>query len=444
MVKKVSLFIFLWLFFGCEDKPKELIFPTQTNGIHVDKNQDVLAYLNRQRVQSGMVAFKKNDILQKAAKNHAIYDVKHKNQGHIESKNKSYFTGKNPFDRALHVGYKSKNVSENISYNKEIIPSVDSLFTAIYHRFGFLAFDKNEVGFSWQKEGDYSSSVFVMGNSYLNEMCKNGGNKNARRYYSDVCKNIHTKIEEKNFKRAMVFENDKGIVYPYKNADDAAIYFSGEIPDPMPSCKITGNPLSVNFAPFSKSVRMESFKMFQGNKEIKNVKIITNKNDINGKFTKNQFALFPIKTLLFDTEYRGEFSYFQSGQRKKLVWNFKTKSPSNDYFYATKEQYFAIEPDKWYSIFFTPNNCNDMVTKYNTNRPSYAKFEISQKGANYLSVKASGYKNDEITLKTNNNKKITFVLQNTSEGMKKDRKFYFILGGLLFVLAIIVGIWRRM
>ncbi len=421
------------LFISCHDE-KKFVKPIKTS--HVKIEQEPLQYLNEHRNNSGLVSFKQNSFLTQAAKNHAIYEAKNTHQGHDEDNSNAYFTGENPQKRALKVGYESKMISENISYKKDLNSCIDSLFTAIYHRFGFLDFSKDEVGFFIQNEANYSSCVFVMGNSKINEICKNGGDKNPQRFYKNICKDKNIKIDEKHLNDALDFDNPSVVLFPSDDEQEAMVYFSGETPDPMPKCKILSNPVSISFAPHEKNIVMKNFKLFSKNKEIEHTKIITKQNDINKKFAKNQFALFSLKPFKFATNYRVVFEYSQEGLEKKIEWNFRTKEPENDYFYIKNSQTYGIKADTYYDIFFEPETCNDILEKYSYT--SLAKVSLQQIGTNFLRIKASGFKYTPITFKTNN-RVVTFILTTSSKDVKKY-KYY---GFILLILAIIVALFIK-
>ena len=70
---------------------------------------------------------------------------------------------------------------------------------------------------------------------------------------------------------------------------------------------------------------MISFKLFQDNQPINDVKILTASNDINRLLAETEFALFPMKSLEFDKDYRVEFAYRQNNQDKIEKWQFHTR-----------------------------------------------------------------------------------------------------------------------
>lgn len=432
----------LLLFLGCEEEPQNLIKPTQSPSFTFKENEKPLEYLNHIRIMSGMIPFSYNETLAKAAKNHAKYSVAHKHQGHDESEAKSLFTGTSPSQRAFYAGYNS-NVLENISYNKNIISSIDSLFTAIYHRFGFLNFSVDEVGFAQEDSSEFGASVFLMGNSLLNNMCQKGGEKGYGRFYTQVCKEKSTPISQRSYENAQNFANSQIILFPYKDASDVSIYFSGEIPDPMPTCKVTANPVSVQFEPSDKKITLQNFKIYDDKNSELEAHIITKESDVNGKFSEFEFALFPLNVYDFNAKYRVVFEYLKDGKPKQIQWSFTTESPSNPYFTVSGGENLSLEPDVEYDIYFTPKHCNDIFQTYNTKYPSYAKVTTKQKGVNFFSITFSGAKGDKATTTLDNERTINLYLSQTSLKHKTDRKKHFIIGGLILLLAVFVGLFRR-
>ena len=102
-------------------------------------------------------------------------------------------------------------------------------------------------------------------------------------------------------------------------------YDGSEVPNPMPGHKKTGNPVSVAIYGLVGDVRLVSFKLFAPDGEVKDTHILTHQNDPNHLLGKHEFALFTLKPLAFDTEYRAEFRYQADGGEKKEVWTFRTR-----------------------------------------------------------------------------------------------------------------------
>jgi len=111
------------------------------------QNQIALDYLNSIRQDTGLIKFNPNKKLDKAAASHANYLLRQQKNGHYEKRGWKGYTGKTPSARVVKAGYASKAVMENVSVNpKTSHQSIDTLFAAIYHRFVFLNFDKDEIG----------------------------------------------------------------------------------------------------------------------------------------------------------------------------------------------------------------------------------------------------------------------------------------------------------
>ena len=150
-----------------------LIFST----LDAKEHQSALNYLNSIRQDAGLIKFKPNKKLDKAAASHANYLVRQQKIGHYEKKGWGGYTGKTPSDRVLHAGYASKAVMENVTVNtKTPHKSIDTLFAAIYHRFVFLNFDKDEIGIgsasTKKKRRVTSSFVYNIGSTEIAKLCK--------------------------------------------------------------------------------------------------------------------------------------------------------------------------------------------------------------------------------------------------------------------------------
>ena len=130
-----------------------LVF-TQAFGATPAANADSVAEVNQIRAEAGMTTLNRSKALTNAAANHASYLADYfslqqysSQSGHDEVSGSTGFSGKSPSDRARFVAYPHKFVTENVSIGSASIKdSVESLMTAIYHRFGFLDFDIDEIG----------------------------------------------------------------------------------------------------------------------------------------------------------------------------------------------------------------------------------------------------------------------------------------------------------
>jgi len=209
-----------------------------------------LQYLNDIRDEAGMLRLDQNQQLQISAKNHANYLIAHDIIGHEETPYKEGFTGKNSSDRAMKVGYKTSLVSENISsMQRNYKESIDELFSAIYHRFGFLDFRIDEIGIAvTQKSSDRSKIAFVynMGIGPLQRLCSQKSFEGRGKYVYNICADKNFKIKESHFNKAIdsnKIHNKKIIVYPYDEQSDVPPVFFDEIPDPLPRHDVSGFPI---------------------------------------------------------------------------------------------------------------------------------------------------------------------------------------------------------
>ncbi|HIP46936.1 MAG TPA: CAP domain-containing protein, partial [Campylobacterales bacterium] len=115
-----------------------------------------VSYLNSLRADAGMIPFQREYHLEDAAQNHANYLIINNTFSHYESQNASGFTGVAPANRAQFEAYAYAGVGENISSsNASVEKSIDTLFSAIYHRFGFLNFDYDEIGVGFAQSDAY-------------------------------------------------------------------------------------------------------------------------------------------------------------------------------------------------------------------------------------------------------------------------------------------------
>ncbi|WP_170018569.1 CAP domain-containing protein [Campylobacter sp. RM16190] len=431
--------VWLVLLAGCDSSydPTRLKEASQPEFSYIS-DSDALSYLNDYRRGSGLFGFKFNENLSLASKNHAEYSLAHNHMGHDESSGLAKFTGSTPSERAKTAGYHSMHVLENIAYKSDFITSIDGLFSAIYHRFAFLNLSVNEVGFDAATSDKFSAYVFLMGNSNLNSFCKRGASDNdPGKFYTNVCANKDIKVKDtrlegflKSTKQYVKFP-DKAPVVPY---------FSGEVPDPFPECKITANPVSIEFNESLKDIKFLNFEIYKGDEKLRNLKILDQKSDINRKFSSHQFAAFSREVFSFNTDYTAVFSYTQENEPKQIKWNFKTKTLKFPYFEASDGDVLSVKPDMIYEIFFRPKDCNDLLTSYSYNSSALLNSAVKQSGTNTLSVKLSGMEGDILTIKTSGGDEVKVRLSASSPKAQKERKEYIIKSALMVLGVIIVFI----
>ncbi len=152
-----------------------LSFSVQANA----EKQTALKQINKIRQQAGMTPLVYSSALTKSSQNHANYLSRYVSNGspkinmHKENSSLAGFSGEQAWDRAERIGYPSKAVKENISAgNKNIETSLDGLMSGIYHRFTFLDFLIDTIGYGVATgRSGYSSYVYNMGRKDLEKVC---------------------------------------------------------------------------------------------------------------------------------------------------------------------------------------------------------------------------------------------------------------------------------
>jgi len=350
-----------------------VFFVVSSGAVKADNAADALTYLNTLREHSGLVRLKSNALLQKAAANHARYLIRHQDGGHYERLGMTGFTGVTPSDRVVHVGYASKAVMENVSVNTDTPQeSVDTLFAAIYHRFVFLNFDKDEAGVGYaskkEKKGFFSSYVYNLGSTAANTLCKTTHPmQNGVYYMQNICKNISLAVPKSLYEQKeneIRKKNNNIIVYPYANQRNVPPVFFDESPDPLPEHKVSGFPVSVQFNPaIYRQVKLKRFQLFDTNgKEISKRKILTYQNDIHRRFTPLQFALMPLQRLEYGRAYRVEFEALCDGKTIKKSWKFTTLRPKGKLYKITKKQTtLQVKKGEKVIFYFEPKHPKDLL-----------------------------------------------------------------------------------
>jgi len=371
--------------------------------------------------------------------------------GHDETAGRAKFSGADPVSRAIAAGYKSRHILENIAYKSDFKEAVDGLFSAIYHRFAFLNLSVDEVGYALASKDKFNAFVFEMGNSRLNAFCARGASDTgAGRFYTNVCTDKNLKIKDAKF------DNFTGSSKPFVKFPDATAvtpYFSGEIPDPFPECKITANPVSIEFNANVGEIKFKDFEIFKDGRKLQNLHVVTSKNDVNFKFSKGQFAVFSREVFDFGAQYEAVFSYEQANaqstgaQVKQIKWSFKTKTPQNPYFDARDGDVLGVDAGKIYEIFFRPKDCNDLMTRYVYKVSGFAEAQIKQSGTNTLSVKLKGMAGDTLSIVAGGMSVKVRLKTSSPEAVRERRAFYvkagLMIAGVIVVFALIGRKMRR-
>ncbi len=114
------------------------------------------------------------------------------------------------------------------------------------------------------------------------------------------------------------------VKYPIGNNIDPS-YDGKEVPNPMPTRKAVGNPVSISLHGSDDPIEMRAFTLRSAKGEVSSTTVLTAATDPNRLLHPNEFALFAPKPLDFDTEYTAEFRYTQGGQEHAETWTFRTR-----------------------------------------------------------------------------------------------------------------------
>ena len=328
------------------------------------------SYLNSIRSKMNMLTLGTNQSLKDAAKTHAHYLVSNNESTHEEILGHKNFLAAKPVERAFKKGYNSGQVSENLSTNHpNAYKSVDGLFSAIYHRFGFLSMNIDEIGVGVAQDEyntDNSAFVYLMGNSDINRLCAGRSYTGSGSYWKS-CKDNSHRIREKDYIEALNYgkqNNPDLVLYPYNEQRGVPPAFYSEIPDPLPSYDVSGFPVSIEFNDFYyKKVALLSFVLYDYKNNAVESHLMDKANDPHQRFTEHQFAIFPLKRLEYNTRYRAEVTYRVKDEIKKHSWRFYTKR-INEEFYIVDKLYdnLNIVPKKSYVIYFRPVDAHDLLT----------------------------------------------------------------------------------
>ena len=342
-------------------------------------------YLNDLRRQAGLVRLERSDPLQAAAQKHSHYMQKHHTAGHDETEGTEDFYGKKSLDRALKAGYRSRMVSENLSAGQsDIKSSIDGLLAAIYHRFGFLSLDVDEIGIG--VEGKYYT--YDMGNMLLDQLCQRESYTGSDTVIYDVCKDENKKIKYQDYHNAKNhYKADTNapsvILWPPVNGSPVPPAFYEETPDPLPDYGVSGYPVSVEFndARFSSAPDPEKITLYLENDEgnqlegipFSGKEFMTKGNDPQKHLTAYQFALFPEKRLEWGHAYYATLGYGD----EEFQWCFTTQSLADrgvDRVYRFDDGDAAertVVSGTKYALYFVPQHSNDAFHGYSISKRYY-------------------------------------------------------------------------
>ncbi len=335
----------------------------------VIEGMEARLYLNSLRQKGGLPSFYGNESLEKAAALHASYLAKNRTDGHYQVPELPGFSGKTPADRAVKAGYPSRMVQENLSSgNIDFKDSVDGLFSAIYHRFGFLDSVMDEIGIAYA-EDVFGRRIYVydMGNYNVARLCREEERFTQGRYITGICTQSDKKISSRRFEKVLDTNRKQSkdiILWPYDGQEDVPPAFFEEIPDPLPDYSVSGYPISIVFNDlYFKRVKVVSFRLYSdvSGEEVP-VRLMDSGNDPNLLLKKNQFAIFPLERLDYDTNYTAVVNFTAGPKSFEREWHFRTRSFDADILkVASESAEFKIEAGKSYVLYLQPHGPNDLL-----------------------------------------------------------------------------------
>jgi len=378
-----------------------------------------LDYLNALRQKAGLVPFVSQTHLQNAAQNHSDYMRQNRTSGHYEKSGDPGYTGYGPSARALAAGYPARFVSENVSNGPDSDKeSIDGLFSAIYHRFGFLTLQNDEIGIG--VAGD--AYTYDMGNAAIRDLCLHDSGSESGSYVTGVCADASKKLDRDVFLEALNRQKADApdlILWPPPGSGDIPPVFYEEHPDPLPDQSVTGYPVSVEFNDerFATPPAIDDFTLEDmSGTALEPLIVMNSDNDPNDEFSGYQFALFPGQRLEWGTRYVAELAYTYEGSAFTRHWCFATASLRDraDRFYRIAHESapsLDVRSGTTYAVYVVPNDTNDYLGGVRYRYSADTSFEYVDH--NTFLVTLRGKKGDYAELSFENGEKITLTIADT-------------------------------
>ncbi len=298
-----------------------------------------LEAVNAARAAAGLTPLRVNPLLNRAAADHAHYLLRNKASGHEQKAGRPGYTGHLPLERAHHAGYRAAGVSENLALGvPTVAEAVDNLMSAIYHRFGFLAVDIDELGIG-TAPGDPKESPFVfnMSDSGMTALCVNpppSARFDPPGVYTQLCGPDSPKLKAgavEAQQARLLLANPAWVLWPPPGYDRTPPAFFDEVPDPLPDRSVSGYPISIQFNRGKvKSARLRGFRLTEGTaggtREVTPLRLLNQKTDPNHEFSALDFAWFPLQRLDWNSAYRVAADFEVDGKPQHLEWEFNTRN----------------------------------------------------------------------------------------------------------------------
>lgn len=368
----------------------------ETPRFHAER-QAAYRYLNSLRSRAGLLAFKSNRYLELSAADHARYLAVNGAAGHLQTSGRKGYTGEKPGDRAVFAGYSSLAVTENFSIGqRNTRQSINNLMSAIYHRFAFLDVSKNMMGVGFAENSDGLFFVYNMGSEPLEHLCRYAIYQNDGPFYTDVCGH-GDKVSAKTYEsriREVGIQNPEIVIWPVDSAGGVPTAFYEEIPDPLPDYRVSGYPISAQVNPFRiKEVVLKRFKLFDesSGREVSPVRRMTRDLDPNQRFTKFDFALFPLNRLAWNTRYRAEIVLKADGREIRKEWTFRTAQASHPMFVVKGNgENLKLKSNRKYLIHVPAKRHLPYIKQLSWESMSEMKTEVVWRDRNTLQVQLTG------------------------------------------------------
>ena len=412
------------------------LFITHSLLAETGKLQDLeLAYLhlNQLRESAGMSPFTFHRSLETAAFNHARYLLNNQKAGHYEQPGEWGFTGRNPYERTVYVGYPNMMISENVSHGQSnSIESIEGLMGALYHRLSFLSFTNNAIGIGIAHSAEgasyYSAYVFDMANSDYTALCYASSAEMSESYYIGICQPA-VNVPAQDYEKATITAQNKNphiVLWPVDGAQDVPPAFFEESPDPLPDYSVSGYPLSVQFNPlvFTR-VNVLEFKLYEDYSEVNTTRLLTKDTDPNSRLTHLEFALFPLEQLKWDTLYRAELKYTSNMGDDTLVWHFKTKHAGIPlYTLSTMHETIKVSPRSTFMLYIPSNESTKMV-QVNYQIDQGINISTSLNGSNTLLVSLSGQVGQRATFSFSEGRELIVIIDTHASQNSQTRSMKF-------------------
>ena len=384
---KLLGFIYLLIFItGCEDPQSSNSSTTPTQTTNTDMSQSLIK-LNEYRSATGLNTLTRLTSLDSSSQNHANYITTNNIIGHQEASSNSGFTGEYAPSRAIYAGYANRNVLENLATQSDEMKALRALMSAIYHRFGFLSNNIDEIGYASALMSDNGVFVYNMGNSKITIGC--GETFDSGTYYSGICIDTDHKVKESRY-HEIRDSNPAYTIWPNSGATDIPPAFYEETPDPLPDYSHSGYPISIEFNQNSvSSVDSCDIKLSHNGTQLDTIVLMNSSNDPNSKFNDFEFALFPTSRLDWGSTYDVEITYaVDGGSSQSINYSFTTTSIANLTTITQFDQEINIDSNTTVAIYLKPHDSFNYLTsyKYTYTTSSAPNIELIDKNSIYFKV----------------------------------------------------------